>query len=611
MKGKLVVMVGFVMILMMVSPLSYAHQPVKKNSVELGDFNISFSGGKASIYSNGLNYKQHWELYQLNEGQLSRIQFKVQKIIRKNNTMQNTVGLEFLGQGFVVGEIYSLSGNGLDMSMSIQNNNSNNRTIVAIYSITEPHSNHILENGFINYNLNTNALGVYDKVVPINSRAWEIGDTTSQLSWKTQYPIFEAGLLNSSILGNKIALSFGPVTISGNSSYFIDPVLRPMMVICACGGGGGGGPLPITINSVEYEYTDSSTVTTFSAYTPITVKAQIGSMGGYSSATIDFYIVTRGYGLTFIGSRAIYGVGTASITWSSQPGSYLGFAASSPQGDTTVYSSFPAYPINIFTAMPITYGNNQISNPPDTYTHYQVFTPGQTYIGDLVEQVASGPNTSEPQSASNFMTFTTGFGQPSKQYYLVSAYEQKFYWAGDSIGDSSSLDMLDANFNSASWQAVSNGSWGTQPYAESLYYAMAAAFASNPDTVPVAIAMAAFGPIFFQSPGPYSEGTGTNTIYAGGNASSALFGDNGYTYLNDQYGPWYWPSYKPVYLFSFQAQIGFKYGPGSNYNSNNAVLEYLGYTSHYYIEAAYPYDTSSSYPTMGFTIFEPIGMAVS
>ncbi len=609
MNGKAIVILFLSMILIAVPSLSYAHQPGAKNDTTLGNFRIFFNGGKASIYSNGLYYEQQWNLYQLNEGKLVRVHFMFRKIVRKNDAVQNTVGLELLGDGFDVGEIYSLNGNKLDMSLSIQNNNSNNRTIVAIYSINEPHSNYVVEHGFINSELNTNAIGVYNRPVPISNYVWRISDSTSQLSWRTQYPIFEDGLLNSSLSGNRIALSFGPVLLSSHSSYFIDPVLKPLMVICGCGG--GGGPTPVSISSVDYEYTGSPTVTTFSAYTPITVKAQIGSMGGYYSATVDFYIVSQSHTLAFIGSEEVYGISTASITWSSRPGSYLGFAASSPEGDGVAYSSFPSYPINIFTAMPISYGNNQISNPPDTYTYYQVFTPDQSYIGDVVEQVASGPNTSEPQSVSDFMTFTTGFGQPSKQYYWVSAYEQKFYWWGDSIGDSSSLDMLDTNFNSASWQAVNNGSWSGQPYAESLYYAMAAAFATNPDTIPAAIAMAAFGPIFFQSPGPYSWGTSTNTIYSGGNASSALFGDNGFTYLNDQYGPWYWPSYKPVYLFSFQAQIGFRYGPGSSYNSNNAVLEYLGYSSHYYIEAAYPYDSSNNYPTMGFTIFEPIGIAVS
>ncbi len=61
----------------------------------------------------------------------------------------------------------------------------------------------------------------------------------------------------------------------------------------------------------------------------------------------------------------------------------------------------------------------------------------------------------------------------------------------------------------------------------------------------------------------------------------------------------------PIYLFSFYAAYQFNYGGGSSYGSNNAILEHLTYTTHYYLEK-----NGDTFNTEGLSISMPFYIAL-
>jgi len=63
-----------------------------------------------------------------------------------------------------------------------------------------------------------------------------------KVNWQDEMSIFHVGSVSTNPLSSSLILPFGPITLMGNETYSIDPVIRPSIIhICACSGGGGGG----------------------------------------------------------------------------------------------------------------------------------------------------------------------------------------------------------------------------------------------------------------------------------------------------------------------------------------------------------------------------------
>lgn len=599
MRSEIIVLVAIATAAMMaLSPMSFAHNAISNNEYKLGNFNISFNSGVAKIADMGHSFIQQWKLYEVNKTSLRQINLTMTKIIRINDTRQNTVGTLLTGNGFCLSAIYALGnyGKSLDMSVIVSNHNTWNATVETFYFLTMPYSATIFESGYEFSNLNTNSVGVYNRNVPINGNAWEITTANCLLSWESQLSTFSGGYTNSSILGTKAALAFGPYSLKRASSYFIDPTITPDKIIPPPGGGGGGSggggstKTPISISSVSYSFTNSGTVSTIGAYSIINVKADVSSMGSYSVATINFYVVSETNPSVYIkiGSTTTSSTGwTTSVPWSAQPGSYTEFAANSQQSYGSYITIEPSYPVNVYTVFPALLGNNQISHPPDSYYSIKLYDQSQNFIGNLIEDLGQGPSFVLKDNTEYFVNVTTTVDQQSSpQYYVVNSYQQKINWVEDSLGDNSvHTSQFYPEYQNFDWQTMQNGSWGNsgEMWAEALYGAVAATFAADPTTVPVSVAMATMFPVFFDSgvSSLYSHSATVNEITASANASRSIWWDNGLPFLNRVNSEYYGID-KPIYLFSLEYGFHFANGYSGSYaTADHAVLQYFSYTTHF------------------------------
>ncbi len=273
-----------------------------------GGESVQFNGNSVIIGFGNHLYPVSWTVSQISQSSsgsfspfitttpsINKVNMTHYSYRRIFNSYQNSAVLTEWGKGMRIAEIYTFMNNGIDASIAMENTGNVSRTFAGTF-VLQAHS-HKYANLFgydpkgIKQTLDQNTNGY-----TINSNQWEFCQGNISVNWQQDISIFHLGTLVSNKHGSAVSLPFGPIQLSPNETYSIDPVIRPMLII---GGGGGGGQTAAQVKftesglpsgtswSVTFNGVSSSSTTSTITFNEVTGKSysySIGTVYGYFSS---------------------------------------------------------------------------------------------------------------------------------------------------------------------------------------------------------------------------------------------------------------------------------------------------------------------------------------
>ena len=253
----LIITIG-VAALMVLPIIQYAdsHQQQSPVIYRYGNEYVQFSGQNAYVGFGNSMYPVSWAIYQINpvspvytpfssgngSSPLTVQTFSHYRTTRIENAYQNSAVMIRWNHNIRIAEIFSFINGGIDASVAIKNIENSSGTFMSAFSMTVNHSRNAQIGGF-NPQAIHSSRGMGNQNFLIGSKDWSISTGNLSISWKNEQSIFSAGVLSISPSGNRIALPFGPLTLSANETFTIDPLIRPMIFPRPPSGGSDGQPL--------------------------------------------------------------------------------------------------------------------------------------------------------------------------------------------------------------------------------------------------------------------------------------------------------------------------------------------------------------------------------
>ncbi|MCL4346122.1 MAG: hypothetical protein M1375_04015 [Candidatus Thermoplasmatota archaeon] len=135
-------------------------------------------------------------------------------------------------------EIYSFENGCINSYLSFKNTGNKTAVFEVIFSIISNSGINAVTEGF-NYNcFSMKNIGDSSRIIPSTSMYIQTGNLT--VSWYGEESIYHGGIISRSNNGNRISIPFGPISLSPDSSYSLDPAISPspMRIIGTPPGGG-------------------------------------------------------------------------------------------------------------------------------------------------------------------------------------------------------------------------------------------------------------------------------------------------------------------------------------------------------------------------------------
>ncbi len=519
----LIITIG-VAALMVLPIIQYAdsHQSQAPVVYRYGNEYVQFSGQNAYVGFGNSMYPASWSVYQINPASpvytpfssgsgsspLIVQTFSHYRTTRIENAYQNSAVMIRWNHNIRIAEVFSFLNGAIDASVAIKNMENSSGTFMSAFSMAVNHSRNAQIGGF-NPQVIHSSRGMGSQKFLIGGKNWNIDTGGVSVSWKNEQSVFSAGMLSFSSTRNAITLPFGPLSLTVNETYSVDPIIRPeMMPRPPPGGGGGGASYPPQISYVTFSYPNEGSTKLLEGLTPITVTADLTSMGSYSYVRVRFFAVEQNY---YYRQIAVIGTSYAhviTITWDAMPGSYIGFGAHPTNGIMTVgptpfYSKQNA--IDVYTGFP----NGGMQYTQDTNTSGNVYNSSGQYIGSVILSMPVGPlgsmQTTNYGYSAPYYSFTyvspynSGYPGGSRPYGIFKYFQNATFMGSqypypyDNTVNGAYLQYLPAyGFN----QGTKNATW---TIAEEVAWSVATALlGAIPEAIPLSIIMAALYPLVFQ-----------------------------------------------------------------------------------------------------------------
>ena len=432
MKVSMAVLLSFVMIAAVMFPtgsMALSGCTPQYVSASGGNVTVVLSGSNAVVKFNSQLYDVNWAVAIMNGTNVDMMKLSNLHYSRMYSPVQNSLILTENNSLVKAAEIFSFYGGGVDSSISVKNLQHTNITIEALFSLKAAPSSWVQLSG-IGADAVSSISGNAPAFIGSEYQSMILGQVG--INWQEDASLFHAGMVSQSS-GNSIAtLPFGPVILTANETYSIDPMISPEVesvsspsmvpygpMSCIggpCGGGGGGGgsfsPGGSTIVSVTPDVITPGTT--------VSIVAHANSVGsGGVTLHLNAYNETSGT-WTLIESIGV-GSSTGDIT----------FQWSDGQGGTSLYdwSEIEVYASN-------SYGSGSAATAPiysQTYFSVgseNVYDDSGTVIGAIVNSVGG----SVPASAqgANFYLAPTATFVPANGEYQVNFINQSVYATGGS-----------------------------------------------------------------------------------------------------------------------------------------------------------------------------------
>ncbi len=597
MNGKIVIAVSiFAATLMLIPGISIA-SPIQSNvhQYQVGNEKVTIKGKNTFVTFGTESYRVNWMIFELQNASLKMIHFSSLKIRRIKNDLQNSVVVMRNSSNVKIAEIYSFQRGSIDVSIAVKNLRAQNTSYYIVFQLGSNPVHRVYLNGNSPLKIDTVATQVgrqpTNNLIPSND--WSVTLGGLKVSWRNEMSTFHIGGFSTNATASKVSLPFGPIALTRNETYTIDPILSPQMPVpCpGCGGGGESGTPP-QLSSFQVSTTYSNTI---SGGTSIQMTANVNSLGS-GGDTLKMYVVNALNGQWIqIRSWNPGSTGSYTETWSATPGVYsyfVGYIYNSYGGE----SMSSGHSFNVFTEFPSAGSNGNI-NPGQTYSSTPVYNSQGSLVGYLTLQSTSDFNYPISSTSYPYMRLETSFLRvDSSSGYWVNSVYQNFKWTGNQISTPTSQNWVYFKVQDESYQNYQNGTW--QLGEEALYSALTVLVSA--ESLGGGAIMAALYPIFFHQISQ-SLPTGYNDINVSHNAGlvatkyGVYYNPLGYSY---NYGF----SFKDSYIFSFHQNMQFVQAISTSYTSSNAMLNYFEYSAGFKI-------SNGGQGLFGGSLSEPIYIA--
>jgi hypothetical protein len=562
-------------IIMLVPGVSFAMTPAAPPHVtyNFGGQKVAFTGDHVTISMGHHSYHVSWRVYMVTGAHLKQMHLTNISYRRIDTKYQNSAILRENNSYISLAEIFTF-GTAMDASIALKNLMKANETYeIAFHMVSENHHSKFQLNG--NYpmmdSLNENSMNPETGDAMIPSGDWSMTMGHVKVNWQDEMSIFHVGSVSTNPLSSSLILPFGPITLMGNETYSIDPVIRPSIIhICACSGGGGGSP---PSGAAIGTYTDHA----YPGQT-IYVNSSISSPGsGGNTWYLEAYNYTSGIWETLE---------------SASPGSAISheFEFTLPSFVSATSTDISALRVFVRNAYGSTTSNSvkfySVSNYPVSLVKPTYYSVNGKEVGAVAASVG-GPAAAEPES--------TDFGLSVNPMYIPDDTSKNYSvnWVNQSI----TYDSTSASANPAlNWGTLSEDIFFYQNYSStnsSYILDLAAPFASLlsiADPVAGALAGAALSAVIGYE-ALLNENTqnlhvlnGGNFVYLNYSAGyrpydgymCSRFGEDCYNYyysLGTTYGPSYAPEFANSYTFPIAFTVVQISGNSNIQQSNPAIME--------------------------------------
>ena len=447
----------------------------------------------------------------------------------------------------------------------------------------------------------------------IPSSFWGIRQGNLSISWINEQHIFKSGLIYSGIGHESTSLLFGPLSLSPNETYSIDPVILPEQIIGhgGSGGGGGGGTIAdVSLSNLAVTAVDGTALSNDSVIGgDLMLKFSVNYDVTSGSPANLYFAGIAGNGMSFqLGDTfSVSGSGTYTENMPAQPGYYTGFTVDA--GSNTLFNPGSPPTLNeavyIRTTSNFALGNNEIF-PPDSVGSGNVYDSSDGKLIAIISQTADGSggwNNILQSGYSNSLSFSASLYNKSRTLGVFSV-SQEFKFTGNSMGTSpnsnvgsqfvsnvKSADSIQGTYGPSNITAIEQGLW----YAAEIGLGLAEFVPGLDPEYLITIGvvselMTIFGPFIFNTQNSYSQNdqysndivwdnlTGTtgnnnnvmeplyyweNMLTGWGNYTDPVYGDTDYEAGAGGL----------AYLFNFNENVTFQSISGYNY-----VLNYFLYS---------------------------------
>ncbi len=211
---------------------------------DYGGQQVTFTGDHVTIAMRDHTYHVSWTVYMVSNSGLREMHLKNISYSRIDTPYQNSAILTSNNSYIRIAEIFTF-GNAMDASIAVKNLMKGNETYEIMFEMrSSNHHSMFYINGFDpasgSMTHETSFPGTGYAMIP--SDDWSLTMGHVNVNWQNEMSIFHVGTVATDPDSSSVTLPFGPVTLMGNETYSVDPVIRPSIIhVCACGGGGGGG----------------------------------------------------------------------------------------------------------------------------------------------------------------------------------------------------------------------------------------------------------------------------------------------------------------------------------------------------------------------------------
>ena len=570
---------------------------------DYGGQQVTFTGDHVTIAMGDHTYHVSWTVYMVSNSGLREMHLKNISYSRIDTPYQNSAILTANNSYIRIAEIFTF-GTAMDASIAVKNLMKGNETYEIMFEMrSSNHHSMFYINGFDpasgSMTHETSFPGTGYAMIP--SDDWSLTMGHVNVNWQNEMSIFHVGTVATDPDSSSVTLPFGPVTLMGNETYSVDPVIRPSIIhVCACGGGGGGGGIsPPTIGSFSTSYYPA----TFENGTePITFEYDVFSLGSYSYVKVGFFMESMSYSYHIIGSTELSSTGSKKITLTPNLiGQWDQFGIAVYYDGSWNFQGYYGHSFIIFenTAYPYDYPNSGYIGG----NMKPVYNSEGKIVGDMFGSIQF-PNVIQPGYSAKY-ELLSGIATKNNNYE-VSKMGMYFNYTGNSISQSpsymESITGLQQYPYYSSYQNYQNSSeW---PLIDRVLWTAAFGAASAATDGAASVLFAAGGalnPFIFLGQTDLSAPTNipmnfTYTQNAGwGVIAGCGYADYYYNALGTKYDTTWYGTYnfKPTYMFNVGDSITFRANDGSA--TTPYVVNYFQYTM--------VYSVFNSSKNMGFDSF--------
>ncbi|MHB8358712.1 MAG: hypothetical protein ACYDCP_04330 [Thermoplasmataceae archaeon] len=330
---------------------------------------MAFSSDHAVITMGDHSYHVSWTVYMINNTHLKKMHLTNISYERIDSKYQNSAILRENNSYISLAEIFSF-GTAMDASIAVKNLMKVNETYEIMFHLKS--GNHHSTFSMNGNDPQTGSItsgsalpGTGYAMIP--SGDWSINMGHVNVNWQNEMSIFHVGSVATDTVSSSVNLPFGPVTLMGNETYSIDPVIKPEIIVhCACSGGGGGGGSGGGGNPPGLSTIDGLSTNMVLPGKSITVSANVNNVGSggvvlylqaYNESSSTWHIITSVYvGSSTSPANLIWidnGVGGSKYDWS-QVRVYASnnYGSGSVSSTKTIYSYYnsPLSSIKVYSS---------------------------------------------------------------------------------------------------------------------------------------------------------------------------------------------------------------------------------------------------------------------